>query len=155
MSGAIAFDVQGMPVPQGSARAFVRGARAVVVTGASRGPLADWRGAIATEARAAVEGAPFQGPVSVQLVFRFPRPKSHWLPANASRPKPMLRLDAPELVASKPDADKIARAGLDAMTGVVFGDDAQVAFLAVTKRYVGNLEGPGVYVIVKPLAVTS
>jgi len=152
---AISFDVRGIPVPQGSARAFVAGGKARVVTGATHGPLADWRHAIATEARAAVSGAPLLGPVRVQLVFRFPRPQSHYLPAGARRPKPELRLDAPELMVSRPDADKIARAGLDALTGVLYRDDSQVAELRVTKRYAGSEEGPGVYVSVQSLAVTA
>ena len=35
----------------------------------------------------------------------------------------------------KPDVDKLARAGLDAMTGVVFSDDAQVTEALVGKVY--------------------
>jgi Holliday junction resolvase RusA-like endonuclease len=156
MTADIAFDVRGMPVPQGSARAFVRGDRAVVVTGAGRGPLADWRGAIATEARAAAVGSsPITAPVYVSLSFRFPRPRSHYLPANATRPAPVLRLDAPQMVATRPDIDKLARAALDAITAVVIRDDAQVAVLSATKRYATVDEGPGVFVAIRRLAVTA
>jgi Holliday junction resolvase RusA-like endonuclease len=35
---------------------------------------------------------------------------------------------------TKPDVDKIARCVLDALTGVVYGDDAQVAALDIRKR---------------------
>jgi Holliday junction resolvase RusA-like endonuclease len=155
MSLTFAFDVRGMPVPQGSARAFVRGDRAVVVTGAGRGPLADWRGAIATEARSAAAGvAPLTAPVAVSLAFRFPRPRSHYLPVNASRPTPELRLDAPQMVATRPDIDKLTRAALDAITAVLIADDAQVAELRAMKCYATATEGPGVFVTVRPLAVT-
>jgi crossover junction endodeoxyribonuclease RusA len=155
----IEFDVRGLPVPQGSPRAFVAGGRAIVATDASRStagrstsPLAAWRHAIATEARDAIRGeAPIVGPVRVRLEFRFPRPKSHWLPANARRPRPELRVDAPSWLTSKPDADKVARAALDALTGVVFGDDAQVADLRVIERYAMPGEGPGVDVVVASL----
>ena len=68
------------------------------------------------------------GPVEVLLHFELARPKS------ARRLLP----------STKPDLDKLARAVLDALTGVVFKDDAQVVDLRVTKRY-GT---PGVHVIV-------
>lgn len=139
----VEFTVRGLPVPQGNAKAFVRGGRAVVATGARTGPLADWRQAIAAEARAVMTEPPADEPVVVHLWFRFPRPRSHYLPANARRLEPELRVDAPDFVTTKPDADKIARAALDAMTGVVFRDDSQVARLVVEKRYHST---PGVFV---------
>lgn len=151
---AIAFDVRGLPVAQGTARAFVAGGKARIATDSNRpsSPIGAWRVAIADEARDAITGRPpIAGPVRVELVFRLPRPRSHFLPANGSRPVPVLRIAAPVFVTSKPDADKLARAALDALTGVVFGDDAQVGQLRVTKRYVEAQEGPGVHVAVSPL----
>lgn len=150
----IDFTVRGLPVAQGSVRAFVRGNRAVVVGVSS--PLAAWRHAIATEARAAIEdAAPLSGPVSVMLAFRFARPQSHYLPANAKRPVRVLRLDAPDFMARTPDADKLARASLDALTAVVWIDDAQVAVLTVVKKYVSAANpAPGVRISVRSLPVT-
>lgn len=148
------FEVRGMPVAQGSVRAFVRGNRAVVA--AVTAPLSAWRHAIATEARDAIGDAPpIAGPVSIWLTFRFPRPQSHFLPANRNRPVAEIRLDAPAYVTSKPDADKVARAALDAMTGVVYGDDSQVAHLSVAKRYANADEGPGVLIQIRHLATTA
>jgi len=132
----LAFDVRGLPVTQGSVRAFVRGGRAVVA-GVSA-PLAAWRGSMAQEARAEATDTgwtPTSGPVVVHLWFRLPRPRSHFLPAGARRPEPELRLDAPEFVPTKPDVDKLIRAALDALTGVVWADDAQVVRIVAQKRY--------------------
>lgn len=132
----LSFEVRGLPVPQGSVRAFVRGGRAVVV--GVKAPLAAWRGAVATEARDVMteaDAAPLQGPVAVHLWFRLPRPRSHYLPAGKTRPEPELRLDAPDYVQSAPDIDKLVRACLDAMTAVVFRDDSQVVRLVAQKRY--------------------
>lgn len=132
----LSFEVRGLPVPQGSVRAFVRGGRAVVA--AVRQPLAAWRGAVATEARAVMteaDTAPLQGPVVVHLWFRLPRPQGHYLPAGRKRPAPELRADAPDFVQSAPDIDKLVRACLDAMTAVVFRDDSQVVRLVAQKRY--------------------
>lgn len=140
----LSFDVRGLPVPQGSVRAFVRGGRAVVA--AVRQPLAHWRGAVATEARAAMtDTTPIAVPVVVHLWFRMPRPASHYLPANAKRPTPQLRLTAPEYAQTTPDLDKLVRACLDAMTAVVWRDDAQVVRLVAQKRYD---ETPGVAISV-------
>lgn len=153
----IAFDVRGLPVPQGTARAFIAGGRAIVTTEANRtsSPLGAWRTAIATEARAAIAGRPpLRGPLEVGLAFRFPRPRSHYLPAGARRPAPELRLDAPMFHIARPDSDKVGRSALDALTSVVFGDDSQVARLVVVKRYVEAGEGPGVRVTVRQLEAT-
>ncbi len=152
----LAFDVRGLPIAQGTARAFIAGGRAIVTTEANRtsSPLGAWRSAIATEARAAVVGPPITGPVEVLLGFRFPRPRSHYHPANRRRPTPDLRLDAPAHHVGRPDADKLARSALDALTAVVFADDSQVARLIVAKRYVDETEGPGVAVRIRQLEET-
>ncbi len=152
----VTFEVRGTPVPQGSARAFVVGNRAVVVT-QGRAPIVAWRSSIATEARDAMGAAPpFVGPVSVRLEFRpSSRPASHYLPANARRPVRQLRLDAPTWHASAPDADKLARAALDALSGVVFEDDRQVATLLVTTRWPIEGQSPGVTVAVHRLEETT
>lgn len=152
----VVFEVRGTPVPQGGARAFVVGKRAVVVT-KGRGPLADWRSAIATEARDAMGLVPpFAGPVSVRLEFRpTSRPAAHYLPANARRPVRELRLDAPTWHTGTPDADKLARAALDALSGVAFEDDRQVATLLVTTRWPIEGQSPGVTVAIHRLEETT
>lgn len=142
----LAFDVRGLPVPQGSVRAFVRGGRAVVA--AVRQPLAAWRGAVAGEARLAMLDAdtpPIAVPVVVHLWFRMPRPASHYLPAGRRRAVRELRIDAPEYAPTTPDLDKLVRAVFDAMTAVVFRDDSLVVRLVAQKRYD---ETPGVAVSV-------
>lgn len=152
----VAFDVRGLPVAQGNARAFIAGGRAILTTEANRtsSPLGAWRSAIATEARHVVVGPPVTGPVEVALGFRLPRPRSHYRPAGLRRSSPELRLDAPAYHAGKPDADKLTRAALDALMSVVFVDDSQVARLLVTKRYVDEDEGPGVAVRIRQLEET-
>lgn len=71
--------------------------------------------------------APFDGPVSVSLAFVMPRPKS----APKSKHVPAVK---------RPDVDKLARAVLDALTGVAFVDDSQVIELAASKR-LSNVAG--------------
>ena len=152
--GVITLEVRGRPVPQGSGRSFVSGDRAVHVT--TSAPLLAWRGAIAAEARAAMDGLPLlAGPVRVAMVFRpAERPASHYLPANSRRPAPVLRLDAPVWHTGRPDADKLARACLDALAAVAYRDDCQVASLRVVKVWPTDGEAPGVSIRVRRLEAT-
>lgn len=131
----VAFSVAGDPVPQGSMRAFRRGNRAFVTH--DKGPrLEDWRNAIGWAARAECSQV-MEGPVRVVATFRLSRPKS--------RPKKHHWPDR------KPDADKLARSLLDAISGVVIRDDNQVCVLVVKKTYAGTEEQPGVDVTISTL----
>ena len=138
---------------QGSARAFIARskdgkARAILATSThdGRAKLADWRLALAFEASEAMGDHPLlAGPLRISVWFVFPRPASHYLPANSRRPVPELREDAPTWHTSKPDVDKLARALLDALTLVVWRDDSQVCDLRPRKRYESSIactDGP-------------
>jgi len=134
----ISFYVPGQPQTKGSARAFVVRGRAVITNDNAK--TKSWAGVVTSFALEA-SPTPIPGPVRVTLRFDLTRPKAH-------STKRGLRLDAPTYVSKKPDADKLARACLDALTSVCFLDDAQVARLVVEKRYA---ETPGVLVEVAPL----
>lgn len=134
----VIFTVRGLPVAQGSARAFIAGKRAIIATDANRTttPLGAWRTAIANEARAAMGDAPYlSGPLRVTVLFALPRPRSHYLSVTRARPVPVLRDDAPYWHTTTPDVDKLVRALLDALTYVVFDDDKRVAQLRAGKCY--------------------
>jgi len=150
----VAIEVRGTPVPQGSGRSFVSGGRAVHVTRTA--PLLAWRGAIATEARAAMAGRPLaNGPLALEVEFRpAARPASHCLPVNARRLLRLLRLDAPLWHTNAPDIDKLCRAVLDALSSVVWVDDRQVARLVASKRWPDEGEAPGASIRVWRLAAT-
>lgn len=134
------FAVAGHPVTQGSKKVIPlrNGGHALVESAGDR--LTQWRHAINTEARALWDGPPLEGPVVVTTRFELVRPKSE--------PK-----SKPSLAPAKRglDVDKAARAILDAITGVCFIDDAQVADLIVKKRWAPPGAGPGVTVTVAAL----
>lgn len=136
----IRFFAAGIPSTKGSARAFVRGGRAIVTNDAGAKAKV-WAGIVSSAALDAMRGkAPiFELPLDVMVTFYLPRPKSH----STTRG---LRPNAPTHSSSKPDADKLVRCALDALTGIVFGDDAQVARLVVEKRYANGAAGMAVSV---------
>ena len=122
-------DVVGVPVPQGSTRAFAgkgKAAGKVFTTNDASGTLAKWRGDIRTVALANFS-QPTDKPVEIEAIFVFERPKSHLTSKGA------LRAGAPEVPG--PDIDKLARGLLDALTGIAYRDDKQVRLLVAAKRY--------------------
>ena len=123
----------GTPIPQGSKKAFVRGGRVSLVE-ANPG-LKGWRSAVALgckQAMLAAEVAPAQGgPMVVELVFVFERPKS------VTR----------DWMSVKPDVDKLCRAVLDGVSDSGFWvGDQQVVELRALKRYGVDGEPAGVWV---------
>ncbi|MGI8622680.1 MAG: RusA family crossover junction endodeoxyribonuclease [Solirubrobacteraceae bacterium] len=94
-----------------------------------------WRSAVGEAGRVAMEAAGralLSGPVAVEVVFFLERPLVHHRGRRRSHP---VRGDAPTLNATLPDLDKLVRALLDSLTGVVWVDDGQVAQVAAVKRY--------------------
>lgn len=139
---SVKLDVLGVPQPQGSKAARVVKGRAILTEGFGEGPRLrkSWREAIANAARAWLgengRPAPLDEPVRLTLEFRLPRP------ASASK-----RVLYP---AKKPDCSKLARAAEDALTGLIYVDDARVVDLHVTKRFASG-EPPGVTITVETL----
>lgn len=123
--------VPGDAAPQGSKRHVGRGR--MVESSKAVGP---WRERVALAAHQ--HGwtlAPAGVPVAVELVFVRPRPVS----------APKRRTPA---AVRKPDLDKLARAVLDALTGIAWADDSQVVDLRASKRLAEIGEQPGVYITV-------
>ena len=116
------FEVPGMPAPQGSKR-HVGGGRMVE----SSKDLPAWRSSVAWAARAAHGSrAAMDGPLAMELSFRFPMP--------ASRPK-RDRVRGVKWRTVKPDLDKLCRAVFDALTDAgVITDDARIVQVAAMKQ---------------------
>lgn len=133
------FEVAGLPKTQGSMRAFMTHPKdgsppRAVLTSQTGTALKDWRGDIRSEAQRAVSGPPAAFAVGVVVLFSLPRPPS----------RPASRYPFPDV---SPDVDKLLRAALDAMTGIVFDDDKRVTAAPPLKRYAGGIDGgtrPGV-----------
>jgi len=130
--------VPGKPEPKGSTKAFVRGKRAIVVAD-NRETQRDWTAFVRDAAQQAWAGRPLAvGPVRVDVFFVQPR--------RASAPK---RSTPPHT--RKPDGDKLTRCVWDALTHVVWVDDAQVVQWVGSKREAEIGETPGVHIRVRVL----
>lgn len=135
----VTFAVAGVPQPKGSTKAFVPKSWAQAAAAAGTTPravvtsdnprLKEWQTAIADGAQPFTSGGLFVGPVSVAIVFRLKRP--------ASLPRRVLHH------LTVPDVDKLARACLDALEGVLFDNDRAVVELRARKVYAPLAAPPG------------
>ncbi len=119
--------VPGIPQPQGSKNAYVRGNRAVLVEANKKLPA--WRKTVRDELEAAnFSCEPLEGPVSLQVTFYFPKAKSN-------------KKDFPW---QKPDLDKLLRAINDSATDAgVVKDDSQVVEIIANKYWADKIMPPG------------
>jgi Holliday junction resolvase RusA-like endonuclease len=126
--------VHGAAQPAGSKRAFKLGSGAVVVTDANK-KATPWKREVADAAATAMlshaiteNGTLVDGPLSVRMIFYVPRPKGHY-------GRKGLLPSAPPYPTKRPDVLKLARAVEDAMTGIVYRDDAQIVREQLVKDY--------------------
>ena len=133
--------VEGVPIPQGSARAFVVKGRAIVTSDNPK--LKGWREWLRVNLRSEwASQDTLRTPCSVHLTFVLPRPKSHLSTKG-------VKASAPTQMTGKPDLDKLVRAVLDAVTDAgIWQDDAQVVALSAAKAWGNPQEKTGVSVTV-------
>lgn len=120
----VAFTVYAKPQPQGSARAFLIKGRPIITS--TNKNLKPYRQELTLTALVAMAGKekPFAGkhvPVAVSMDFYLERPKSI----------PKKRIE----MVVKPDLDKIIRSTTDALTGILYTDDAQIVTVTARKFY--------------------
>jgi len=114
MAEEIAFEVFGIPTPQGSKNVY-RGR----LVEAQSAKLKIWRQEVKDQAALTYSGELLEGPLRLDVIFFMPRPKT------VKRDKPTV----------PPDADKLLRGVGDALTGTIFRDDSQLVEIYAEKRY--------------------
>jgi Holliday junction resolvase RusA-like endonuclease len=139
---SIAFTVPGIAAPAGSKKGFYNAkARRVVIVDDSKRSR-PWKAQVS---EAAAEAMTFngddgtsgyrpllEGPLHLELIFHVNRPKGHYGSGrNADKVKP----GAPWAPTVKPDLLKLARAVEDALSGLVYRDDAQIVVETLQKAY--------------------
>jgi crossover junction endodeoxyribonuclease RusA len=131
---SISFTVSGHAKPKGSMRAFIpKGWKRPILTNASLSTKT-WEQSVRLASQEFAY-AYTTDPVRVRLRFNLPRPKSLSSRASSAHVK-------------RPDLDKLIRACLDALTGVLWKDDAQVYSLSATKCYAIADKAPHVTITV-------
>jgi crossover junction endodeoxyribonuclease RusA len=143
------FQVFGVAKPKGNMRAIqVKGMRYPIVTESNRN-VKSWQQLVAEGASHALHRLPldersllYASAVRLTVAFYLPRPKS--LPKRRA----VAHLTAP-------DWDKLARCVGDALSQVVYHDDAQVVEAVIGKFYAGVDEAPRVDVRVESTAGVS
>lgn len=135
----LGFTVLGVAAPQGSFRAMISKGTGKAFLQQSSKRTMPWRQEVAAVAADACEGAegawPVNGPVGLRVSFFLPRPTGH-------AGKRGLRPSAPRFPATKPDLSKLVRAIEDALTGIVFSDDARIVWQRVEKLYADDGVAP-------------
>lgn len=109
-------------------------------------PVHQYRDRIRKAATEAHAGPPLVGPISIDIVAVFPRTK-----AMIWKNKPMPR----EWKSTKPDVDNLEKSIWDALKGVWWKDDAQIADSRCRKLYGGGHETPHVIVRVAPIVAAE
>ena len=115
----IKFIVYGTAKSKGSYKGFTRDGKMIPDNPKSK----DWQHLVAVSAQQyRPKSGPFDEAVQIIATFYFARPKSV---SEAKRP----------YMTVKPDIDKILRAILDGMSGIIYTDDARIIRVVVEKHY--------------------
>jgi Holliday junction resolvase RusA-like endonuclease len=127
--------VLGHPQPAGSKTAFQHPKTGRIIVKDAAKNSRPWKQEVAGAAEAQMGRLGLtllDGPLEMELVFVLARPKAHY---GTGRNSGVVKPSAPEFPATRPDVDKLSRAVLDALSGVVYRDDAQIVEKVARKRY--------------------
>jgi len=127
---AISFTVLGLAQPAGSKRAFMRPGMKFPVVVDDNAKSKPWKAEVKSLAAAIYTGSLMEGPIRLRVTFYRPRPGGHF--GTRSLNKKGLATPYP---ISKPDLLKLTRGLEDALTGIVWRDDAQIVSEVLHKRW--------------------
>lgn len=115
MNTLAAFEILGVPAPQGSKTRMPNGAILEAGSKTGRAKHKAWRTAVAETARDVAGDEPYDAPLQVSISFRMPMPASRSARIRAAGVWPH---------SVKPDIDKLIRSTLDGMCdgGLIVGD---------------------------------
>ena len=145
----IEFHVPGVPATKGSWRPIkLKSGKVFMKPDAPR--YGSWTADVKSAAMAAGVKCQETGTLQMTLTFFMQRPKDHY---RKSGGVPLVKITAPNFHGKKPDGDKLERCIMDALTGIAYKDDSQVAVLKWEKRYPLDTRLHGVRIEIKPLEV--
>lgn len=126
---SVSLTVHGTPQPKGSARGFVlkkKGQKPRAIVTSANPNLRAWEDSIRYAAQDVADEF-FDGAVALHVAFYIQRPKSI---SEKKRP----------YMTTRPDLSKCIRGVEDALTGILWKDDAQVVTITASKAYAGVRE---------------
>jgi Holliday junction resolvase RusA-like endonuclease len=128
VTDALELVVYGEPQPAGSKR-HIGGGRVVDANPAAK----EWKRVVAQAAGQAFDGRQlWRGPLEMTVRFYVQRPAGHF---GTGRNAGTLRPSAPPYPTTRPDTTKLIRGVEDALTGIVWADDAQIIRQGAIKLY--------------------
>ena len=130
---SISFWVPGKPIAQPRPRATIRGAHA----GVYNPPTADaWKKEVQFRARGVMLGkSPTSAPLIAELVFEMPGVSKLYTKSAFSAEGRKHLWNGALYHTQKPDCDNLEKAVLDALTGIVYDDDAQIFCASSTRKW--------------------
>jgi Holliday junction resolvase RusA-like endonuclease len=137
----IQFTVPGIPIPQPRQRHRIAGGgkKQWVQNYTPRDdPVQTFKATVIKMASEIHCGPPLLGPITFTAIFVYTRLNSMKRPGRACKP-------------TKPDWDNAGKSLADALTGLVWKDDAQLCSVQVMKLYADATEQPHVEVTIKEL----
>ena len=142
----ISFFVPGLPKPGGSKKAFFNPklGRSIIVDASNN---KDWRASVSHSALVALgeRRELLRCPLEFEFHFVMPRPQWHF---RSGQRAAELKPSAPSYHTHAPDSTKLTRSTEDALTGVLWADDALVVRQVISKTYGPQ---PGCHVTVRTL----
>jgi len=134
----IRLTIPGIPAPGGSKKAFFdhRSGKIKVIDACKRN--LSWKKLVGIYAKSFFKSPLLEGPLVVRAQFILLRPKSHY---RTGRYSALLKPQAPQHHVIRPDATKLWRPTEDALTGIIWKDDAQIIQQFVTKEYSTDKSG--------------
>ncbi|MCJ7663068.1 MAG: RusA family crossover junction endodeoxyribonuclease [Desulfobacterales bacterium] len=128
----VSFFVPGLPAPGGSKKVFLnRKTGKPIVTDAGGKANKDWRAVVALTAGERFH-KPLSGPIKLHIIFYLPHPQAHY---RTGKNNGVLKENAPLWHEKRPDGLKLRRSVEDALTGIAWIDDSQIAVGTEEKRY--------------------
>ena len=84
------------------------------------------------EARRQAHGVFLEGPLNLEVLFVFPRPKGHF---GTGKNLNVIKQSAPTYHTKKPDCDNCIKFIKDCLNGEAYKDDSQICFISAGKEY--------------------
>jgi Holliday junction resolvase RusA-like endonuclease len=137
----IRFTVPSVPVAQPRPRAGILRGHARIYKDNTH-PVHAFKACVQMAAREVYQDAPLDGPLGLRAAFVMPRPQR-----LTKKRGPNDRCWCP----TRPDLDNLEKALKDALTGILWRDDAQVADVSKWKVYSSAAEQPCVEVEIRSL----